>query len=40
MTDWGVAPSLGVLDVALAVDFFCDKLGFARPLRLYGDPNI
>jgi catechol 2,3-dioxygenase-like lactoylglutathione lyase family enzyme len=39
MSDWGVAPILGVLDVLAAVDFFCEKLGFARPQRLYGGPN-
>jgi catechol 2,3-dioxygenase-like lactoylglutathione lyase family enzyme len=39
MSDWGVAPILGVLDVVLAVDFFCDKLGFSRPVRLYGGPG-
>jgi catechol 2,3-dioxygenase-like lactoylglutathione lyase family enzyme len=35
---WGVEPTLGVPDVLAAVDFFCDKLGFARPENLYGPP--
>jgi catechol 2,3-dioxygenase-like lactoylglutathione lyase family enzyme len=37
MTDrWEVAPTLGVPNVLEAVDFFCEKLGFTRPLQLYG----
>jgi uncharacterized glyoxalase superfamily protein PhnB len=33
---WEVAPILGVQNVLDAVEFFCEKLGFSRPLKLYG----
>jgi catechol 2,3-dioxygenase-like lactoylglutathione lyase family enzyme len=33
---WEVAPTLGVPSVVEAVEFFCGKLGFSRPLQLYG----
>jgi catechol 2,3-dioxygenase-like lactoylglutathione lyase family enzyme len=39
MNHWQVAPILGVSAVAAAVDFFCEKLGFERPQRLYGGPG-
>jgi len=39
MNHWEIAPILGVSDVAAAVEFFCEKLGFERPERLYGEPG-
>jgi catechol 2,3-dioxygenase-like lactoylglutathione lyase family enzyme len=38
---WEVAPMLGVRDVLEAVEFFCDKLGVARPDHVFtpgGEP--
>src|SRR5688572_10391235 len=39
MTNWQVAPMLGVSSVPDAVSFFCEKLGFEPPQALYGPPE-
>jgi uncharacterized glyoxalase superfamily protein PhnB len=36
---WTIAPVLGVHDLRAAVDYYCDTLGFTRPLMLHGPPK-